>query len=514
MLFLPEERVAFGRRRFSSQWFALLSRRDPDACLLVGFLGTGRHFSSIRLDARHGCLQAVAHGEGCAVPPGGEVAAHRLVMLLGDDPHASLETYLDLLVEGCWARFRSCSLWGSWYTGFYDRFTWDDLSENLEQAASLPGRIEYFQVDDGYQKGLGEWLDARPNLPEGLAGFVRSVRRRGMKPGVWVAPFAVGRDTAIYRDHRDWLVRSPAGRPVLAGVMPGRLRLRPYHGLDLTLPEVQDWLAALFGELVDMGFELFKLDYLAAGALPGRRHDPTATSAYAYRRGLEVIRDAAGDRPLMGALAPQLCGVGLLDIQRVSTDSSFGGNHWFRGAQRFLGDGVTPCIRNNLRNNLSRASFADRIWTSDCDAILYGGLSEPESRTHMAANLLLGGVFQAGYDLRKGGYPWADIDRLLAYRPWRRVVPDLFEQEEPCEALVAARCGDGREVLLYLALNVTGTTIEKPLRDPARHFPGRRVVWEEAKEFWNEAPVRLRPGDAIRVEPHGACLLEIPLAER
>ena len=60
---------------------------------------------------------------------------------------------------------------------------------------------------------------------------------------------------------------------------------------------------------------------LACPSPPGPRHSGTDPIT-AYREGLEVIRDAAGDAYLLGCGAPILPSVGLLDAMRVSPDTA------------------------------------------------------------------------------------------------------------------------------------------------------------------------------------------------
>ncbi len=514
MILLPDESVSFRRGVFSSQWFTLLVHQDSGAAMLLGFTGVRRHFSTLRLDTSAGCFQAAALADGCTLGPGKRFACHPLVILFGSSPFDCIDRYLEEIAGSETPRFRSASLWGSWYTGFYDRFQWDDLRDNMEAAGGAPQKIEYFQLDDGYQTAVGDWKETLPCLPEGLEGFANRVREAGMKPGVWVAPFAVGRDARVCREHPEWLVRGPSGKPVRAGFMAGRFRLRPYYALDLTRAAVLDWLRDLFQTLAGWGFELFKLDFLAAGTVPGTRERRELTAAQAYHNGLAAIREAVGDRPLMGALAPQLCGLGIMDIQRVSTDSSFGGNSWESSLQRWTGDSVTPGVRNNLRNNFTRFFLDERLWLNDCDAVLCGGLSPAEQKTHMAVNLLLGGVFQVGFDLRKDGYPWESIGRLRAFRPWFRVVPDLFETEFPEEAMIGAGNSRGEDVLLYLTVNPDNHPKRKMVRDPSAFFPEWEVQWEQALDVWDGAPFHARPGDTHTLPPRDSRLLEIPLRRK
>jgi hypothetical protein len=517
MLYLPGESSSWRRGFFSSQWFTLLARNGNGPALLLGFVGSRRHFSTVTVDRRSGLLYGTAHLEGIEIPPGGAFEAHRFVMIFGDTPFQCLETYMEEYSSEAPRRRCSVSLWGSWNAGFHDRFSARDLEENLEGLArrDAPPLVEYFQLDDGYQKSLGDWLETNSRLPYGLEAFARLVHDKGLKPAIWLAPFAVSKDSSVFKNHPDWLVKNSSGRPAIAGLMPGRLTLRPYFGLDVTVPEAGQWLATLFHTLVEWGFMLFKLDYLAAGALRGHRADPCCTSAQAYSLGLSIIRNAVGDLPLMGALAPLLAGAGWMDIQRVSTDVSFAGNSWLKQSQRLLGDPITPCVRNNIRNNLARAFLHNRIWTNDCDAVVYEGLSPEERRTHLSVSLLAGGVCQIGHDVRKGPYFWEDLARLRDYVTVELRVPDLFERAFPEEILGISENAHSRErYLFYLLLNSTDRACLKQMRDPSAVFDDFRIDWPSGHDFWQDRRTSLRAGDTIEIAPHGCRLFFFKILPR
>lgn len=517
MLYLPGESTSWRRGFFSSQWFALLAHHGDAPALLLGFVGSRRHFSTVTVDRRTGLLYGTAHLEGIEIPPGGSFQAHPFVLIFGETPSQCLDAYMDKYSSEVPRRSCNTSLWGSWNAGFHDRFSARDLEENLDRLvpSGAPPLVEYFQLDDGYQKALGDWLHTNSRLPYGLEAFARMVHRKGLKPGIWLAPFAVSRDSSVFRNHPDWLVKNSSGRPAMAGLMPGRLTLRPYFGLDVTVPEAGQWLATLFHTLVEWGFMLFKLDYLAAGALRGHRADPCCTSAQAYSLGLSIIRTAVGDLPLMGALAPLLAGAGWMDIQRVSTDVSFAGNSWLKQPQRLLGDPITPCVRNNIRNNLSRSFLHNRIWTNDCDAVVYEGLSPEERRTHLSVSLLAGGVCQIGHDVRKEPYFWKDLARLREHVTIELRVPDLFERAFPEEILgISENAHTHERSLFYLLLNSTDRTCLKQARDPSAVFDGLRVDWPSAHDFWHDQRIALKVGDTIEIVPHGCRLFFFPILSR
>ncbi len=516
MLYLPGESYSWRKGHVSSQWFTLLSHRSKGPSLLLGFQGSHRHFSSISIDRHSGLLSAAAITKGLEIPPGGSFHLHSLVAIFGDTPHQCLKRYLDIYTNDMPPRTRRISLWGSWYAGFYDRFTSRDLYENLDLMTpkDRPALVEYFQIDDGYQKALGDWLETKMNLPDGLKAFAQEVHKRGLRPGIWLAPFAISRDSSVFQNHPDWLVSNANGRPRIAGLMPGRMTLRPYYALDLTRPQVQQWLATLFQTLVEWGFRLFKLDYLAAGALQGHRFDQQCTSAQAYTLGLSIIRKAVGDLPLMGALAPLLAGVGWMDMQRISTDTSFAGNSWQKRAQRLLGDPITPCVRNNIRNNLTRAFFDGRIWTNDCDALVYKGLSPDERQTHFSVNLLAGGVNQIGHDMRNGSSLLQEVERLRHVVTRSLTVPDLFEKEYPQELIGIAEHTDRPDChVFYLLINTDDRSCTKTIRDPAHYLSQIRVDWSCVLDFWEDRTTPLKVSDTIELRPHGCKLFFFRIKE-
>ena len=93
------------------------------------------------------------------------------------------------------------------------------------------------------------------------------------------------------RAHPDWLV-GPAGHNWGDDLV----------GLDLTHPGVRAHLAEVLGGLRDLGVDYAKLDFLYAGALPGRRHDGDAGPLDAYRSGLALVREVLGPDRVMYAM--------------------------------------------------------------------------------------------------------------------------------------------------------------------------------------------------------------------
>lgn len=267
-----------------------------------------------------------------------------------------LETYASLAAAENSVRVpaRNPVGWSSWYN-YFSQLRWEDIVQNLRLAKEdFP--IEVFQVDDGYQRDIGDWLTEKPGfrpLPE-LAGLIAA---HGFEPGIWTAPFSAAETSELFLRHRDWMVQE-AGSPKECYRNWGK----KVYALDTTLPGVKAWLTELFSSLRKMGFTFFKVDFLFAAAMPGERAGQV-TPVQAYREGMEVIRRAAGDRFILGCGAPLLPSAGFVDGMRVGEDTA---PRWDSRLGPFQG----PNAYRALKNSILRSFLHRRLWLNDPDCLL------------------------------------------------------------------------------------------------------------------------------------------------
>ena len=267
-----------------------------------------------------------------------------------------LERYAALASEENSARVppRNPIGWSSWYQ-YFTRLRWEDIAENLRLAGKgLP--FEVFQVDDGYERDIGDWLMVKPGfrpLPE-LAGLIKG---HGFEAGVWTAPFSAAETSELFLRHPDWMVQED-GSPKECYKNWGKR----VFALDTTHPGVKEWLAGLFSSLRRMGFTYFKVDFLFAAAMPGERVGKV-TPVEAYRDGLKIIRQAAGDGFILGCGAPLLPSAGFIDGMRVGEDTA---PHWDPRLGPFQG----PNAYRALKNSILRSFLHRRLWLNDPDCLL------------------------------------------------------------------------------------------------------------------------------------------------
>ncbi len=284
------------------------------------------------------------------------------------------------------------TIWCSWYH-YFTRVTEADMVENLDAMDRLDLPVDVVQLDDGYQAELGDWLtlsDRFASLPD----LVGRIRDQGRRAGIWVAPFLVGARSEVARRHPEWLVRGgdPDGPPAGAG----HNWDQDLYALDTTHPGALDWLTEVFGTLAGHGFDFFKIDFVYAAAVPGRRHvDWPGVTAYAD--GVRAIRAAIGDAYLLGCGAPILPSVGLVDAMRVSPDIA---THYEPAG----GDLTQPSQRTAVRNGVARAYQHGRFWVNDPDCLV--ARPEVERREEWAEHV------------RRFGGLRGSSDRLAALDGW------------------------------------------------------------------------------------------------
>ncbi len=244
-------------------------------------------------------------------------------------------------------------VWCSWYS-LYTAIDEKVLHECFDGLGDLP--FEVLQVDDGWQKDIGDW-EANEKFPSGMAALAEKIKSTGRRAGLWLAPLIVAKSSKTYREHQDWLLRDEKGRLVSAGFNWGQ----PLYALDTTHPDVRSWLVALMELVRRWGFDYYKLDFLYAGALKGKRHIDMPRET-AYRECLSYMREAMGQGAFfLTCGTPILPALGLCDAMRISIDVS---HEWenYRN-ESLLYNFSAPGTRSAIRTAIHRLWLKDLVHT-------------------------------------------------------------------------------------------------------------------------------------------------------
>ncbi len=446
-----------GRHR--SEMFTVLHDPEGGSSLLVGFLGASRAFGGVHVFRGPDSwprVEAVLRMDRVPLSPGESRPLEDLHVAVGSDPHALLRRYIEALASSSRARVprEPVAGWCSWYH-YFNRVAEGNIRKNLrEMAAHFPkmeGALRLFQIDDGYQRAVGDWLETNSKFPSGLKALAAEIREAGFTPGLWTAPFLATRNSRVWKEHPDWLLRGP--EVARRAAWNPFWHPRPACALDTTHPDFLEHLKRTYRTLAEWGFAYHKIDFLYAGALHGRRRDPKATRAEALRRGLEAVREGIGpDSFLLGCGCPLGPAVGVVDGMRIGCDTA---PSWETPWSRLFGPGA-PSARGSIHNTLARAPMHRVLWLNDPDCAMLRPartkLSPGERDTLALACAAGGGIFLVSDDLSLyGEAEWGHLRELLdLFRELESAgaearCPDLFQADAPG---ALERLGQGRGVRL------------------------------------------------------------------
>ena len=500
---------AAGRRGiFRSDLVGAVAERGGAVALALGFLDTATFFGAVEVDAHGGRfhrLAAVLDGDERPLRPGERLALPPLWIAAGGDGWALLEDWAAACGETMRARIpeRTPIGWCSWYY-YFTRVRETDVLDNLDSLRQLRPRVrcDYVQVDDGYQRAIGDWLEPNEKFPHGMRWLAQRIRAAGFDAGIWLAPFLARPESQLMQSRPEWFVRTPTGRLRWGCWNPMWSLGRPAYVLDTTREDVLDWLRELARTIVHQwGYRVLKLDFLYAAALPGVRADRDATRAEALRRGLEAIREGAGeDAFLLGCGCPLGPAIGVVDGMRIGADVAPFWENWIsRGPNRGR-HGVATA--HALRNVMTRAFMHRRLWLNDPDCLMVRSaetsLTPDEVQTLASAIALTDGMFVLSDRLEAlpaERLEW--IERVLPLLGGVARLDDLFERGLP-ERLRAVYPGAEAVALFNFST--------RPAERRLAVAPGSRV-----RDLWAET--ELTPADGVVTLPavpaHGCRLLWI-----
>ncbi|GEM_PF-809007 len=300
--------------------------------------------------------EVAGYWEFFGAEPADPIRLEPLVVLRGAPVEELLESYADLAGAEEAVRVPRANPvgWSSWYQ-YFTGLTGADLTKNL-RLSSQGFPFEVFQIDDGYEADIGDWLTVKPGFPD-PAGLARSIREAGFTAGIWTAPFSAAETSVLFGRHPDWFV-SEGGRPKPCYKGWGKT----IYALDTTHPGALAWLEETIGAFRRMGYSYFKVDFLFAAAMQGRRH-ADVTPIQAYRRGMEAIHRAAGGGFVLACGAPLLASLGLCQGMRVGEDTA---PFWDPAKSGLQG----PNAYIALKNPILRWFMHRRWWLNDPDCLL------------------------------------------------------------------------------------------------------------------------------------------------
>ncbi|MDR2135937.1 MAG: alpha-galactosidase [Treponema sp.] len=298
--------------------------------------------------------------------------------------------------------------WYNRYTRINEALILEDLeslgkTENLLKLRYLDrGDTFVFQIDDGWEKAVGDWEVDESRFPRGLAYLAEKIESASLIPGLWLAPFIVTRRARIFREKPEWLLRDRTGLPVSAGF--NHLWDGTYYCLDLSRPDVLAYIRALVDRALDQwGFRYLKIDFLYAGMLSGAHAAGGAVHEH-YERACETLtaRTENGSglpAAYLGCGGPLGLSYSRFPLFRIGADTR---EEWDWNLLKFMGHTGRPGAYLNIKNTIGRSFLNGVLFLNDPDVVFLRSancrLTENEKELIGLVNFLLAGQIMCSDD--------------------------------------------------------------------------------------------------------------------
>jgi hypothetical protein len=385
--------------------YAFLSVVDPQtrSGVVGGWLthdrGDGVVFSPVKEAAVR--MQAQLDYGRLRIKPGQDATAETFALGYFEDARFGLEAYADAIAKVYSIKLHPARPgFCTWYTEKFG-YASDEkhLAELSEYAAKnlKPFGFDFVQIDDGWQQGVADngpakyFTGYRQDGPyrSGMKETADNIAKLGLTPGIWFMPFAGNYKDPLFKDHQDWFVKNPEGKPYDTA----------WGGtcLDMTHPGAREHVRGVVSRIAhDWNYTLFKMDgfwtgsatkqvyvndgYVNDGIGDATFFDPDKTNIEALRDGVKLVREAAGkDVFLLGCCVSQNMrsfggSFGLLDAMRVGPDTGageIGSPHasrlWFLNGRVWWNDPDCVSVRastplDRARLNATFAAIADDVF--------------------------------------------------------------------------------------------------------------------------------------------------------
>lgn len=250
---------------------------------------------------------------------------------------------------------RKCG-YTTWYN-YYTNVTEQIVIRDLNSIAKLDKKLDIFQIDDGYERTVGDWLIYDPvKFPNGMKAVADRIHDNNMLAGLWLAPFAATPKSYVFKEHKDWLVTDQKGKYHFASHNWGG-----FYALDIYNAGARDYIRKVFDTVLnDWGYDMVKLDFLYACC---QRPIHNKSRGEIMCEAMDFLRECCGDKIILGCGVPLAPAFGKVDFCRIGADV---GLCWENKA--YSREDVST--QNTLTNTIYRRHLDGRAWLNDPDVFL------------------------------------------------------------------------------------------------------------------------------------------------
>ncbi len=471
-----------GRGRLHGYTYTYVRRAGGDFDL-IGSMDERHGYTVFRWDAGKNRLYIHLECQGLAIRENRKIMD---LLVLSGDEGAVFDTYFDS--RGLRAKAPYCTGWTSWYN-YYTDISEEVIVKNLRAFTENKVPIDMFQIDDGYQQAVGDWLDIKPDFHNGMGYIAWAIKNEGYKAGLWLAPFICESKSSIITKHPRWLLRDAKNRRVPAGWNP--LWSGNFYALDIYNEEVRHYLKQVFSTVLhEWEFDMVKLDFLyAAAQIPrdGKTRGEIMCDAMAF------LRECTGGRMILGCGVPLGAAFGLVDYCRIGSDVALKWEDSFLKRVRYR-ERVSTI--NSLTSTIGRRHLNGRTFLNDPDVFILRAENNRLDRDEKYSLFLLNNVF-GGLLFCSDYISIYDKETMLLYRS---MFP--FQKKGTVRVREKASLYDISFTIGELSYRVFANLSGEP----------SEVALDGGWHYSREREERFLPeGTAVALGPHqSACFLSVP----
>jgi alpha-galactosidase len=381
--------------------------RQNDDIEFAGSLSEGNGFTLFRYDIQNANMKIEKDCEGLLIQD--EKVILDIWTATGSEDNL-FDDYFKLQVLGD-VKSSLCSGWTSWYN-YYTNITEEIISENIDAFRQRNVEIDVFQIDDGFQRAVGDWLETNDKFTHGMKSLSDKAHAANYRAGLWLAPFVCEQKSDIMTKHPDWLLRTADGKPVKAGRNDNWSG--HFYALDFYNDEFRNYLTQVFHKVLDeWNFDLVKLDFLYAVCLLPRKGKPRGMI---MEEAMAFLRKLTGSKWILGCGVPLASAWGKADYCRIGCDVGLG---WDDHAPAIIHVQERVSTVNAISDAIGRYHQDARGFRNDPDVFLLRSnnisLSTDQKLTLLLVNSIFGSLLFTSDNLAE--YTTDEYERYLSHLP-------------------------------------------------------------------------------------------------
>lgn len=309
--------------------------------------------------------------------------------------------------------------WTSWYN-YYTNITQEIIIENLNAFKSRDIPIDIFQIDDGYEAAVGDWLCINKKFPKGMKYLSDEIKKCGYTSGLWLSPFICEKKSQVYKNHPSWIAKKAGLNLGWSGT---------FYALDFYNQEVRDYLKVVFNVvLYEWGYDMVKLDFLYAATLTDTQNKTRGQIMY---EAMKFLREIAGDKIILGCGVPLGSAFGFVDYCRIGSDISLS---WEDKLLKALNCRERVSTISSIISTIGRRHLNGLAFQNDPDVFVLrstnNGLTKNQRYTLLLVNVIFGGLIFTSDNINK-----YTNEEMLIYKSIFRVKSRNIEKVESGEVL-------------------------------------------------------------------------------